>query len=562
MAGMISIEELMRQGMEHHRNNRMNEAEAAFRQVLTRQPNHADALYYLGAVYFARKDNKGATDLIMRAIQINPNEPLYHGNIGVLFATQGHMEDAIKAMKRCVQLMPNYPDGYLNLGSALFQTGKLDEAIIAYKKALEQNPRHFDAANGLARIYKKQNNMEECIAAYKLCTEIRPQAPENWLNLGWALGRVQRFDDAAEAYRKATELKPDYSDGFSGLSYSLQNAGRLDEAIVAASKAVELEPHRPVLHGNLGMLLLLKGNFEEGWPEYEWRCQTREWSRDPARERFNHPRWDGSELGGKRILLHPEQGFGDTIHFVRYASLIAQRGGKVIVECYPPLDRLLKTVPGVEQVVVCGTPLPEFDVQSSMMTLPLIFNTRLETIPANIPYISAAPEDVEKWRARFAQAQKKGLKVGLAWAGQPKHENDKERSIPLMDLAPLASAPGVHFYSLQKEFGGDQAQNPPPGMRLIDWTEDIHDFADTAAMMMSLDLIITVDTAIAHLAGALGRPTWVMVPSSPDWRWMTGRSDTPWYPTLRLFRKPGLRQWAPTVQQISRELVELAKSKV
>lgn len=554
-----TIEQLMEQGMEHHRKGKLNDAEAAFRQVLTRQPNHAHALYYLGAVAFGRNQPKQAIELILRAIQLAPNEPLYHGNLGVLFATQNAMEDAIKAMRRCVELMPSYPDGYLNLGSALFQSGKLDEAIEAYEKALEQNPKHYEAAVGLAKIHKKREDAPQAVKAYQRAADIKPELPEIWSSLGWALTRVQEYEKAVDAYRKAVQLKPDFAEALSGLGFSLQACGRLEEAIVEKRKAIALQPHRPVLHGNLGMLLLLQGNFEEGWSEYEWRCQTAEWSRDPAKDRFNQPRWDGSDLNGKRILLHPEQGFGDTIHFVRYASLLAERGGKVVVECYKPLVRILQTVPGVVEVAEAGKPLPEFDVQSSLMSLPMLFETRLETIPSKVPYLFATPESSAKWKERIASVQQSGLKVGINWAGQPKHENDRERSIKLEELAPLAEAKGVQFYSLQKEHGGEQAKTPPPGMILHDWMAECEDFADSAGLIDNLDLIITVDTAVAHVSGAMGKPVWAMIPSTPDWRWMLKREDSPWYPTMRLFRKPGMRDWSPVVQRIAKELKALAE---
>jgi hypothetical protein len=274
---------------------------------------------------------------------------------------------------------------------------------------------------------------------------------------------------------------------------------------------------------------------------------------------FAQPRWKGEDLTGKTILLYAELGSGDTIHLIRYAPMIAKRSGKVIVECQQGLERFLRSVDAVQEVVAEGQPLPPFDVQCPMMSIPLEFNTTLETIPANVPYLSPPPDRVAAWRERIGDNANQ-LKVGLVWAGRPDHKNDRQRSIRLDQFAPLATVKSVRFYSLQKgPAAASQAAVPPPGMDLIDWTSDLHDFAETAALMMNLDLLISVDTSVVHMAGAIGKPVWVLVPFVPDFRWLLNRTDTPWYPTMRLFRQPALRDWNSVIADVTSALAQRCK---
>lgn len=551
----VSLHEAMQVGIAHHKANRLNDAEAIFRQVLTKQPNHPDALYFLGACAFQRGNAQGAIDLIVRAIALHPKAAAYHANLGVLLATQHKVEDAIKAFRCALELKPDYPDALYNLGTALLQSGKTEEAITELRKAMNQRADHFDTCLTLAKAMKKIKNLEGAIDAYQKAVAIKPDSFDTIHNLAIVQHRVGRYDDAIASYQAALKVKPGDASVLCNFGTSLQCVQRYDEAVDAFRKSLEAEPHRPIVHGNLGMLLLVQGDFKNGWPEYEWRCQTQEWHRNPARERFMHPRWDGSDLNGKTILLHTEQGFGDTIHFARYAELVAARGGKVILECSKFLTRLVATIPGVSQTIARGDTLPEFDVQCSLLTLPMLFETVEATIPNKVPYLSAEANLSDRWRDRIGDEQR--LKVGIAWAGQPEHANDRERSIGLAALAPLARVAGVRFFSLQKGDRAKESESPPPGMDLSDWTAEINDFADTAALIQNLDLIITADTAPAHLAGAMGKPVWVLIPANPDWRWMLHRTDSPWYPTMKLIRKTALGDWNPAVERAAADLKAL-----
>jgi hypothetical protein len=318
--------------------------------------------------------------------------------------------------------------------------------------------------------------------------------------------------------------------------------------VEAFEKAITLRADYALAHWNLGLILLSLGDFQRGWAEYEWRWRRPEYARH---DHFKRPRWDGTQLGRRRILLHTEQGFGDVIQFIRFVPKVVERGGKVILACHSELRRLLSKIEGVQQWIDPGETLPEFDVHCPLMSLPKVFGTTVQTVPGQAPYLAAGAELAERWRERVEGLP--GRKVGLAWAGRPGHGNDRNRSIRLNQLEKLGIVAGVSFVSLQK---GEAARQQTPGLTITDWTADLNDFADTAALIANLDLVIAVDTAVAHLAGALGKPVWVLLPFVPDWRWMLDREDSPWYPTMRLFRQPAIGDWETPISRI----VEALKS--
>jgi hypothetical protein len=295
----------------------------------------------------------------------------------------------------------------------------------------------------------------------------------------------------------------------------------------------------------LAVVALIRGDYASGWREAEWRWKCKDFS-SPKRQ-WSKPQWKGEQLNGETILLHAEQGFGDTVQFVRYAPMVAERGGKVILECPAVLHRLLKNLPGIAGIVP-ETAQPEFDLQCPLLSLPLAFGTLLDTVPNRVPYLTPEPQLCEQW-GKLIGERASGLKVGLTWAGSPTHQNDRKRSLTLNQLLPLAQAAGVTFFSLQKGPAAQQANDPAIGFPIADLTARLTDFADTAAMISQLDLVITVDTVIAHLAGALGKPVWVFLPRVPDWRWMLDREDTPWYPTMRLFRQEVHGQWEKPIRR-------------
>jgi hypothetical protein len=381
------------------------------------------------------------------------------------------------------------------------EAGRLSEAEHIYRQVLGFKSDVVEAHNNLANILKDQGKLAE----------------------------------ATTAYRHAIRINPNLAEAYSNMSAALRDQGQYQDAIAASEQAIRLKPGLAEAHFNLAMLLLLMGDFARGWAEFDWR-----WKRQdvvaPLRQ-FPQRQWAGEELNGQRLLLYAEQGFGDTIQFIRYLPQVVARGAKVALVCQPELCRLLKSFPGVWQIANGRPPLPEFDVHFPLMSLPRIFGTREQSIPDSMPYIHADPKRVEVW-AGFLQDSKQRVRVGLAWAGRPNHPNDKRRTLELRQFGPLASVTGMSFHSLQTGAASIQARMPgrsnPP---VTDFTDRLTDFAETAALIANLDLVITVDTAVAHLTGAMGKPVWVLLPFVPDWRWMLNREDNPWYPTMRLFRQ-------------------------
>ena len=356
---------------------------------------------------------------------------------------------------------------------------------------------------------------------------------------------------------EALALRVDLPETHYNLGTALRDQGRLDDAIAAFNRAIALRPDYPKAHYLLGMALLLKGEFRAGWREYEWRLRCRDFP--PPKRTLDRPRWDGSDLHGGAVFVYAEQGFGDTFQFVRCLQEVGKRGGRVIFGCDASLRNLLGNVAGVDDWVSIDEVLPSYRAHCSLMSLPSILEMPTDSLAGFVPYIEAAPEVVERWRNTLGGDVQR-LKVGLVWAGRPTHRHDHNRSLTLSAFASLAGATGVCFYSLQKGDRSSQAANPPAGMSLVDRTSELADFAETAALIASLDLVISVDTAVAHLAGAMGKPVWVMLPFVPDWAWLLDREDSLWYPTMRLFRQPAIGDWDSVMARVASALCELAAS--
>ncbi len=351
--------------------------------------------------------------------------------------------------------------------------------------------------------------------------------------------------------QKALNLDANIGEVYNNIGSVLTKKVLIDEAFTNYYKALELSPNSPDIHFGYSLLLLLTGDFETGWNEYEWRLLTREIG--SLYQNCPQPFWNGSEIDGKTILLYTEQGLGDVIHFIRYAKLLSQRGAKVIVECQRELASLIKNADGVSDVYTGNIRLSKFDVCCPLLSLPRIFNTTLETIPADIPYIRTDPLKVKEWKKKIKRTKSK-KKIGLVWAGEPQNYRDIYRSTTLQTFLPLSKIKNIVLYSLQKGKATEEVKNLPEGMKLIDLMDEVKDFSDTAAIIENLDLVISVDTAVAHLAGALGKPVWTLIPYAPDWRWMLNREDSPWYPTMKLFRQPAPGDWKTVIDKVVEEL--------
>jgi tetratricopeptide (TPR) repeat protein len=577
------IEQQIQSAVRLHQTGRFTEAESAYRALLVQWPNHPELLQLLGALAGQTNRVAEAIDLIARAIAVNPSNPIYHCNISEMYRRLGQNDQAIAHARRAIQLEPNLAKAYCNLGAAQRDAGHGDDAISAFRRAVELRPNFLEAINNLGHVYRSKQQYPEAIAAYRQTCALDPKSPDAFINLGIALREDGQNEEAFTALHRAIELKPDTALAHNNLGVAYSESVQLDKALEAFTKAIQLHPGYALAHKNLGVALaelrryseavasfdraielnpnlpeahalraliyLVQGDFDRGLPEYEWRWRAQLRDMTPLRD-FAKPQWDGSELAGKTILLHAEQGYGDTLQFIRYAALVAARGGRIVFECQPALFRLLRAVEGIDRIFPAGETLPGFDLHCPLLSLPLAFKTRLDSIPAKVPYVFADPASVESWKSRMRNTP--GRKIGLAWAGNPRHKLTRHRAITLMQLAPLAQATDAVFFSMQK--GPAAKQDRPAGMNLIDCGDQLHDFADTAGLIANLDLVITVDTAVAHLAGAMGKPVSILIPFSPDWRWLLDRTDSPWYPTIRLFRQKSLALWDDVIQTVANEL--------
>jgi len=434
-------------------------------------------------------------------------------------------------------------------GSEFLQAGNAAQALVHFQAA-----RNIDHSNVILHLHAGAalhdlGRYEEAIVCYRHVVKIAPSMGEAHNNLGNSLMALGRFAEAVDSFSKASELLPSSPVPLAVRATALQALGKVLDAEADCRRAVLLDPSFAAAHWNLALNLLLQGQYEEGWLEYEWR-----WLKPDFTSPLRHtgiPLWDGSPLKGRSILLHAEQGFGDALQFVRYALLVVERGGTVVIECHPQLVQLMKTVKGVQAVIPFGNPLPPLNCQAPFLSLPRIFGTTLQTIPAQCPYLSVCSEYREKWAA-LIPSHSTILRVGLVWAG--KSYPDPLRSCQADVLAPLAGNKNAEFYSLQLGTGYEQIMYPPTGMTLIDLTEQIHNFADTAALIEQLDLVISIDTSVAHLAGALGKPVFLMLPFAPDWRWLLGCSDSPWYPSIQLFRQKQPGDWGSVISEVQTAL--------
>jgi len=541
----------------HHQAGRLPEAEALYRQILQGQPNHPDALHLLGVMAHQAGKHEMAVEYIVRAIALQPTAAAYHSNLGEVYRALTRLDKAAASLQQALVLQPASAEARNNLGAVLQAQGKLDEAIAQYRQALALKPAYPEAHNNLGNVLKKQGKQVAAAAQYRQAILHKPDYAEAYNNLGEVLAEEDKWEEAVAQYRRAVALKPVYAEAYYNLGNALKAQGKLEEAIECYCKALSVNPDLAEAHWNKALTLLRTGNFMEGWREYEWRWQCAQ-SKASQRD-FSQRLWDGQDLAGQTILLHAEQGFGDTVQCIRYVPLVAKRGGQVIVECQPELKSLFESgVQGMTGIVARGGRLPDFDVQAPFLSLPLIFETTIDSIPAKVPYIVPSPKRVTVWHVK-RELQGDTFKIGLAWAGLSSHQNDRSRSCPLKMLAPLATVRGVTWYSLQKGEGASQAADPPEGVTLIDMTAELTDFTETAALMSHLDLVISVDTAVAHLAGAMGKPVWTLLPFVSDWRWLLNRDDSPWYPTMRLFRQKSPGDWHGTVACVVEALQNMVR---
>jgi FkbM family methyltransferase len=604
------------QAQQHYQSGQLAEAEATYRQIVQQDPHQVEALFWLALLADQAGRTQDSVNYYEQVLAIHPGSAEAHGNVGSVLLKLGKVEEAIAHHRRALALMPDnakahynlaialyeqkqdeeaiklyrqaiavqpdYANAHHNLGMALYRQGKLEEAIACYRQAVQLEPTHASAHNSLAVALYQQNNLEEAIAHYQQAIAIHPSYVNAHDNLGIALKQQGKLEEAATHFQQAIAGNPSYANAYINLGNAMRELGRFNEAIAYCQESIRLQPTnadayntygcvlvdlarfedaiacfedavrlRPDFadaHLNLGIILLQIGEFRRGFEEYHWRWKTKQC----PDLRYTQALWAGENLNGKVILLTAEQGFGDTIQFARYAPMVAARGGEVIIACQKPLLRLLSTVPGVSRCVDRDKDNIDIHTHAPLLELPYILGTTTDTIPATVPYLSPPSHST----VQLDILPNIRLKIGIVWATNPSNSTSSKRSCSLTHFLSLLEIPGIALYSLQKEHPApDRAllQNTP---RLQDLQDQLTDFADTASAIAQLDLVITVDTAVAHLAGALGKPTWTLLPHVADWRWMRDRDDNPWYPTMRLFRQNQPADWDDLFVQVAAALQE------
>ncbi|HVY59094.1 MAG TPA: tetratricopeptide repeat protein [Xanthobacteraceae bacterium] len=538
-----------------HRQGRLAEAEQRYMRILTGNPRDFDALHLLGVLKLQRGDAEEALRLVGAAIAIDPRSADALSNYAAVLQALGRKADALASYERALAIDPNHIDALYNRGLALQESERFAEALACYDAVLVRRPDHVHALNNRGVALHRLGRNDEALAAFDRALAVAPDFVEALSNRGNLLQDCDRDEEALASLDKALAIEPDHLGALTNRGSALVRLGRPADAVRSLEAALAIRPDFAEARLNCAIAQLMLGDFRAGWANYEWRTRTRRLS--ALARPFDRPQWDGTQaVAGRTILLHAEQGLGDTIHFVRYAPLLVQRGAKVLLEVQAPLVPLLAGLQGVVHVFPRGEALPDFDLHSPLMSLPHAFRTELATIPAEVPYLSAPPVHIEMWRERLGRTA--APRVGLAWLGSAHHRDDRNRSIALERLAPLLATPGIRYVSLQKELRPGDRERLAALPQIDPLGETFGDFADTAAVVAQLDLIISVDTAVAHLAGAMAKPVWILLPAYPDFRWLLGREDSPWYRTARLFRQPRLGDWESVISCLGEALLRWA----
>ncbi len=533
-------------------NGQRDQAIAAYRRAIELDPNHFQALSNLGHLLLDADKKEEAIELFRRAVVLRKELPEAHTNLALAMKRNKAAADALRGFRYVLSIQPDNVQAMGEVGEALMDEKKYDEAEALFAKALSLEPNSAATNLHMGSVFSARKQFDQSAIHFRRAMEIDPLLPETQSNMGSVYSREKKVDLAIAHYRRALELRPSLADVEGNLAGLLNETGDFEEAFRLYRHAIELEPESSDAHMNLAFALLARGEFREGWREYEWRWKDKKSPRWEMADR----QWKGEPLDGRPILIRSEQGLGDSIQFLRYVPMVSQLGGRIALAVPAPLHELCRNLPGVERVVNRYEDALPCDIQVALLSLPFAFGTTLETVPAQVPYLRPDPQSVEKWRARLGDDPRK--KIGLVWAGNPDQADDQTRSIPLAAYAPLGRFPGLRFISLQKGVGAPQAKNPPPELQLIDWTEELTDFAQTAALISNLDLVITIDTSVAHLTGAVGQRGWVLKSTGPDFRWIPGREVSPWYPTLRVFHQTKYRDWAGPLERLEREMEKQA----
>lgn len=540
-------------GLALHAIGCFEEALARYDQALTHQPGHALTHYHRGNVLQALSRLEDALASYDKAVALAPAHWQAHCNRGNVLQKLLRLDAAVGSYDLAIALKPDAAEIFYNRGGALHLLGRDAQAIASYDQALAIDPSHAQAHCNRGNSLQALLRLDEALASYEQAIACDPGYADAHYNRGNALHEAQCWEKAIASFDQAIAINPGHAPAYYNRGNAFKELNRPKEAVASLDRAIALEPDRPESHWNRSIALLLDGQFSPGWQAYEWRWKTPSAGFVPRT--LPQPLWLGQPcLQGKTILLYGEQGLGDTLQFCRYAKWVKALGARVLMEIPASLMGLLGALEGVDARIEAGQPLPEFDVQTPLLSLPLALGTQLHTIPSPDAYLQADPRRVAVWEALLGP--RRGLRVGLVWRGNPLHRNDHRRSVPLSEVVRHLPK-GLDFVSLQKDLGdGDALLLKHSGIR--HFGDHLQDFQDTAALCRALDLVVCVDTSMAHLAGALGRPCWVMLPHVPDWRWLLEREDSPWYASIRLFRQDHSRSWPPVLSRIAQALADLA----
>ena len=549
MQGPQALAALFQEGLSLHQQGQLEQARLAYERMLALHPGHADAMHMLGVMAMQSTNYALAVELISVSVQANPVNATAELNLGLVYKELQRFEQALSCFQQAIHLRPDYAQAFFNRALVLHATGHLDAALADFEKAIEIQPDYAQAWNNRGVVLQAQLRWDEAATSYVRAIAAQPDLGQAHYNLGNALRALGRFEEAITSYDAAIALEADAAHAFNNRGLALQELQRSAQAIASYDAAIAIQANYADAYWNKAIELLLCGDFAQGWKLYEWRWQ---WDAFTSRKRdFAQPLWLGdAPLVGKTVLLHAEQGLGDSIQFCRYARDVQALGAHVLLEVPRSLMALFASLEGVSQIIEKGAPLPQFDYHCPLLSLPLAFQTQLENLPGRTPYLASTAPQRDRWQRRLGPRTKP--RVGVVWSGNALDKNDLQRSVRLQDLLPYLSS-DFEFICLQKEMR-------PADQHLIQTSQirffgaQIEDFSDTAALCDLVDLVISVDTSVAHLAGALGKPTWILLPYTPDWRWMLHRDDSPWYPSVRLYRQTQERAWPPVLERMRSDL--------
>jgi tetratricopeptide (TPR) repeat protein len=548
-----AIERLLEQARRERASADLDAAERCYKKALALDASRAQAHYELGTVLQASNRLDAALAHFQEALRLQPGHFDAACELAFGWSAIGDADQAEYFSRLALDINPASTLLHLHLANLLFSAGRHEEALEYNQKAVELDPVSAQARNNLGNSQKQLGRLKDALVEYRKAVELDPSLGEGHLNLGATLLEMRNLDESEPELRAAIAARPDLAEANFALAHLLAEKGEPRDAITHYRQAIALQPQSAQAHFNMALQLLLIGDYENGWREYEWRMQL------PAIAdfwpRFACPSWSGAQLHGESVLIYAEQGFGDAIQLIRLAPLVAARGARVLLRCRPELKRLFERMPEIVSVSGFDEPLPESNYVCPLLSLPSILGISLDTLSARMPYLFVSGEDALQWKNRLASSSPGLLKVGIAWSSDPRNQAASAKSLPWQALKPLLELPRVAFYSLQK--GASAGDRAPTDAPFTDWTPELRDFGDTAALISELDLVVSIDTAVAHLAGALGKPVWTLASFPPDWRWLLDRPDSPWYPTMRLFRQRRRGDWNDVVAELARALAEL-----